>query len=208
MKKTLWKSALRTTVFVCLLLAGCNSSKEEVKPTPEIVPPSGLVYSPSAAEITIGQSFNSSAPTLSGTSPFTFSLSVAPQATGFSIAANGTVSGAGNLALGIYTLTVTARNAAGQTTGTLTVTVKEGTPEPEPKITYAQVRPILSANGCIGCHAGFGSFSGARSSITGILDRVQRQPGQAGFMPQGGQPLSTAEVNTLKKWVEDGLTEN
>ncbi len=74
------------------------------------------------------------------------------------------------------------------------------------KITYAQVSPILNAK-CVSCHSGFSNYNGARTSASTILQRIQLQPAQSGFMPQGGSRLPDSEIQTIQKWIADGLLE-
>jgi len=90
--------------------------------------------------------------------------------------------------------------------------------DPEPvavtKVTFVKdVKPILAAS-CTPCHmAGginpnkFDDYTTTKSKISSILDRVQREPSAAGFMPAGGAKLSASTITTLNKWVTDGLLE-
>jgi len=88
-------------------------------------------------------------------------------------------------------------------------------PMPTVKVTYVKdVKPIF-LNSCTPCHLAGGvnpnkwdDYTQAKNKITTILDRVQRTPGSAGFMPQVGTPLTSAQIATLNKWVTDGLLEN
>jgi len=69
------------------------------------------------------------------------------------------------------------------------------------------VAPILSSN-CIGCHSGataavglpLDSYTSVYSAIKSgnVLDRVNRNSGDNGFMPQGGQKLSNANLEILQ----------
>ena len=66
------------------------------------------------------------------------------------------------------------------------------------------VAPILSSN-CVGCHPGQGglsldSYTSVYSAIKSgnVLDRVNRNSGENGFMPQGGQKLSNANLDILQ----------
>ena len=69
------------------------------------------------------------------------------------------------------------------------------------------VVPILSSN-CNGCHSGTTAAAGlALDSYTSVyseiksgnvLDRVNRNSGENGFMPQGGQKLSNANLDILQ----------
>ena len=70
------------------------------------------------------------------------------------------------------------------------------------------VAPILSSNCIIGCHSGAAasaglpleSYTSVYSAIKSgnVLDRVNRNSGDNGFMPQGGQKLSNANLEILQ----------
>ena len=70
------------------------------------------------------------------------------------------------------------------------------------------VQPILDSKGCTGCHATSGptgglaldSFESVHSGIVhgSVLDRVGREPGEPGFMPQGGTKLSQDQLDILQ----------
>ena len=73
------------------------------------------------------------------------------------------------------------------------------------------VAPILSLN-CIGCHSGstasaglaLDSYTSVYSAIKSgnISDRVNRNSGENGFMPQGGQKLSNANLDILQTFFD------
>ena len=73
------------------------------------------------------------------------------------------------------------------------------------------VAPILSSN-CNGCHSGataaaglsLDSYTSVYSEIKSgnVLDRVNRNNGDNGFMPQGGQKLSNANLVILQTFFE------
>ena len=73
------------------------------------------------------------------------------------------------------------------------------------------VAPILSSN-CSGCHSGITASAGlALDSNTSVysaiksgnvLDRVNRNSGDNGFMPQGGQKLSNANLDILQTFFD------
>lgn len=83
------------------------------------------------------------------------------------------------------------------------------------EVTYtANVKSIVDQN-CIGCHA---SGSGIRPLETynqvkdavlnsNLLDRIQRQNGTPGQMPQTGR-MPQDKINTILQWNTDGLLEN
>ena len=70
------------------------------------------------------------------------------------------------------------------------------------------VAPILSSN-CVGCHPGQGglsldSYTSVYSAIKSgnVLDRVNRNSGENGFMPQVGQKLSNANLDILQTFFD------
>jgi hypothetical protein len=73
------------------------------------------------------------------------------------------------------------------------------------------VAPILSLN-CIGCHSGstasaglhLDSYTSVYSAIKSgdVSARVNRNSGDNGFMPQGGQKLSDANLDILQTFFE------
>ena len=70
------------------------------------------------------------------------------------------------------------------------------------------VAPILSSN-CTRCHPGqsdpsLNTYTSAYSSIKSgnVLDRVNRNSGDNGFMPQGGQKLSNANLDILQTFFD------
>ncbi len=88
-----------------------------------------------------------------------------------------------------------------------------------PSVSFAQVNPILKTN-CSPCHATGGgaafesrakfvdNFNIAKNVASGILNRVNRDEGAAGFMPRGGSKLSASNIKTVSDWIASGLTEN
>jgi mono/diheme cytochrome c family protein len=87
-----------------------------------------------------------------------------------------------------------------------------------PKTTFVDVTKILATN-CAPCHvansgANFDArvkhvdnYTIAKGAATFILDRIQRDPTAAGFMPRGKPKLSEADIAVIKKWIDDGLLE-
>ena len=70
------------------------------------------------------------------------------------------------------------------------------------------VAPILSSK-CIGCHSAsadlpLDSYTSVYSAIKSgnVLDRVNRNSGDNGFMPQGGQKLSNANLQILQTFFD------
>ncbi len=92
------------------------------------------------------------------------------------------------------------------------------TPDPEPipnenAVSFAsQIKPIIEQN-CTPCHVEGGDrtnytmFANAKSNVDGILNRINRNQGDTGLMPNGGQKLSEDKINLIQKWKDDGLAE-
>ena len=79
----------------------------------------------------------------------------------------------------------------------------------------ARVQPIILAN-CSPCHIpakggrvkAYDSYLAAKNDIDKILDRVNRNPDQKGFMPFKHSKLADSTINVLVQWKKDGLLEN
>ncbi len=88
---------------------------------------------------------------------------------------------------------------------------------PKPKVTSysADVLPLLQAK-CTPCHfpskggnkANFETYATAFKAGAEMVARVQKNPGERGFMPMRNPKLSDTEIAILKKWVEGGMAEN
>ena len=71
------------------------------------------------------------------------------------------------------------------------------------------VAPILTQN-CIGCHSGsspsgglnLDDYTSVRGGMIDVLDRVNREEGSSGFMPQVGSKLTDAELSILQSFFE------
>lgn len=168
--------------------------------------PSNLAYSTNSMTLNAGSSVSSVNPNISGTSPFTFSLTAAPDAgTSLTINNYGVITATPSLAAGTYKISVTATNSAGTTTfpDIYTITVNK-------VITFTNdIKPLISQN-CATCHTVgpqtiFTNYTNASRDVNLILDRVQRAQGSAGFMPKNGSPLTTVQIQLLKDWLAQGL---
>jgi cytochrome c553 len=95
---------------------------------------------------------------------------------------------------------------------------KKDDPVVIPKTTFVDVAKITALN-CVPCHlANSGANFEARKKhvdnyviakeyATQIVDRIQRDPTAAGFMPRGKAKLSDADIAVVKAWIADGLLE-
>ncbi|MDP2115016.1 MAG: PKD-like domain-containing protein [Bacteroidota bacterium] len=189
-----------------LFLSSCTKDDETaVSPVATATPATQTITSGTATSIALTS-------TISGT---TYSWTVvqsgvsgATPGSGTSIAQTLTVT---NTVAGTATYLITPMaNGKSGSSVSVTITVNPGIAI----VTYtSNIKPLL-VNSCTPCHVAGGSnpkwdnYATAKSNINGILDRVQRESGAAGFMPVGGPKLSAANIALLKKWVTDGLLEN
>jgi len=83
------------------------------------------------------------------------------------------------------------------------------------KITYmAHVEPLISSN-CAPCHIPpkgnkkpLNTYLDAKDEIDEVLTRIQKNPGEKGFMPfKHPTRLPDSTINVLVKWKVDGLLE-
>lgn len=83
------------------------------------------------------------------------------------------------------------------------------------KVTFDKdIKPIIVLN-CGPCHLTGGtqankweSYAETKAKVASILDRVQRMPTAAGFMPRGKTAaIPDASIALIKKWQTDGLLE-
>ena len=81
------------------------------------------------------------------------------------------------------------------------------------KVTYeARVQSIISAN-CSPCHIPPGNkgdlntYATASAHIDDIIARIQKNPGERGFMPMRHPKLSDSTIQVFVQWKADGLLE-
>jgi hypothetical protein len=82
------------------------------------------------------------------------------------------------------------------------------------KVTYvANVQPIISGN-CSPCHIppqgnkkAYNSYVAVKSDIDEILSRIQKNPGEKGFMPMRHPKLSDSTILVLMNWKKGGMLE-
>jgi uncharacterized membrane protein len=90
--------------------------------------------------------------------------------------------------------------------------------QPTDDISYTvHIKPIINAN-CVSCHSN-PAINGASSPMTNYnqtkntfentnaLDRMNRQPGESGFMPLGGTRLPQASIDLVEQWINEGYLE-
>lgn len=83
-----------------------------------------------------------------------------------------------------------------------------------PKVTYmANVQQTIVAN-CSPCHIpskgfkrAFNSYDSPRLNIDEMIVRIEKQPGEKGFMPYKHNKLSDSTIMVFVNWKKDGLLE-
>ena len=83
-----------------------------------------------------------------------------------------------------------------------------------PKITYmANVQPLMMTN-CTPCHfppkgnkKPYDTYSSVQGGIDEIIERIQKNPGERGFMPFKHAKLSDSTIMVYVQWKKDGLLE-
>lgn len=172
------------------------------------VAPSNLSYSINSLVLTEGTTGSSVSPTINGTAPFVFNITSVPNAGGnITIDNSGVITASNTLDTGSFDISVNVGNSVDTVlfTNVYTITVN-----PTPSVTFQNdVRPLILQR-CSSCHTGgsqlnFTVYANASANINSILGRVQRPQGTTGFMPQSGAPLSSAEIQLLQDWLDDGL---
>ena len=81
-------------------------------------------------------------------------------------------------------------------------------------VTYTKdVQPLLVAN-CSPCHfppkgnkKPLDTYAAAVANIDSSLMRIQKNPGEKGFMPFKHSKLSDSTINVFVQWKKDGLRE-
>ncbi len=85
-------------------------------------------------------------------------------------------------------------------------------------VTYQDVKPIID-NNCLNCHSNPTQNGAPMSLVTyeevknsvlnsNLIDRISRNDGADGLMPQGGPRLSQDLINIVIQWELDALLEN
>jgi hypothetical protein len=171
-------------------------------------PPSALSYSTNSMTLDSGATVSSVVPGISGTAPFSFSMTSLPDAaSAITIDNSGVITSTSTLSPGVYAISVQVTNSAGTAdfTDVFTITVNA-----VKKITFTDdVLPLINQY-CSTCHTTgpktlYTDYNNTSRDINLILDRIQRKPGSAGFMPKNLPPLSVEQVQLFKDWLAQGL---
>jgi len=113
---------LGTCDIIFTITGGCGGTASAMQSLTVITAPSALSYTPSTNTYAEGTAITPLSPSVSGTSPFTYTVSSLP--VGLSIdPASGVISGTPTAPTATHTYMVTATNACGATSTTLTFTI-------------------------------------------------------------------------------------
>ncbi|HYH15968.1 MAG TPA: hypothetical protein VD794_12140 [Flavisolibacter sp.] len=82
------------------------------------------------------------------------------------------------------------------------------------KVTYvANVQPIVVGN-CAPCHIPtqgnkkpYDTYASVKADIDEIITRIQKNPGERGFMPMRHPKLADSTILVFVNWKKDGLVE-
>jgi mono/diheme cytochrome c family protein len=200
---------MKTRIFALFIFSAvvffnsCTKDEEQVPPVATATPMAQTITSGTAPAIALSSSVVGTSFAWTVVQSGVSGASAGSGSTlGQTLQVTGAVSGTAT-----YTVIPTVNGVSGNAVSVI-ITV-------EPiKITYmADVKSIFTAS-CTPCHLAGGTnpnkwddYTQAKGKITVILDRVQRAPGSAGFMPKVGTQLTAAQIATLKQWVTDGLLE-
>jgi hypothetical protein len=196
--------------LVSLLAIALSCAKNEPDPTPPItnptpVAPSNLVYSANSLTTCQNETKNSVTPTITGTPAPTFEATVNPTNAGITIDnVTGRILVSNTAATGTFKVSVKASNSAGNQTFTDIYTVNITAPNPSGVNFDEEVLNLVNAK-CAPCHTTgsqpkWNDFNTAKNGINSMISRTKN-----GSMPQGGPPLSTAEIKILEDWVANCL---
>lgn len=76
------------------------------------------------------------------------------------------------------------------------------------------IQPVVSTN-CSPCHfpdkggraKALNSYDALKGEIDNIISRIEKHPGERGFMPMKRDRLSDSTINLFKEWKESGLAQ-
>ena len=209
-----WSNAVTAGTYTLNIAAansiGSTSSSYTltVNNTATVIAPSSLSYSPTGSSVMQGTAGASATPTINnGLGTITYSLT-GTIPTGISInSSTGIISWSSAVAIGSYTLTVTATNSAGKTTATYALTVTAAVTT----VSFSKdILPIMSSS-CGGCHSYTKNYAGVSSHTTGcnsIQDKIGTTYCSGSRMPKGASALSAAYISLFNTWIAQGQLNN
>lgn len=94
-------------------------------------------------------------------------------------------------------------------------TTKNTVTKKAPSLTYTKdIKPLMLAH-CTPCHfppkgnkKAYDNYLAVKTDIDFIISRIQKNPGEKGFMPFKHAKLSDSTINVFVNWKKEGLLEN
>ena len=170
----------------------------------DAVLPTTFSYSPNTGETPFGTAFSSAAPQTNGSGDLNFSITSTPSGGNqLTIGPDGTINAGTGLAAGTYVINVRVTSATGSLSFENAFTLNVKAPGNTASF-QRDIRSILQQS-CTGCHSNYSDYETVKKDADMIINRIQRSPGSVGFMPQGGQALSQAQIDLIKKWKDEGF---
>jgi hypothetical protein len=186
-------------------LGACNTTQE-----PPIDPgqlPKNLFYSTNEVFVCRGEAFMTATPKVEGTLPIQFSLETEPNNPKIRIDKDmGAIQLMTDSPIGIYKAHVKVSNGAGNTVFKNIVTFYISAFDPAGVSFETDVRPLVQIK-CDPCHTTGGgrdwtNLNNTKKYILNIIEKTA-----SGEMPQGEAPLSAAEVQIFRDWLNNCFLE-
>jgi hypothetical protein len=197
-----------------LFVGACSTSNNEVVNPPNNPPnnptggePNSLFYNINHLFVCVGTATSSAAPNVQGDAPMQYSLTVEPANNKISIDAEGKIHVASDTPTGTFKAHVTATNSKGSKTFNNIFTAHVGQLNTSGVSFNKDVKPLVQSK-CATCHTNGGGrdwtvYSNSKSNILRIIDQVE-----SGNMPLGSSPLSAAEIQVFKDWMNNCFLES
>ena len=171
--------------------------------------PNKLSYGADTIKIYAGDGHTQNVSQVSGTAPFSYSLSTSPAEPGITInPSTGAITINTAVLQGDYVADVTVTNNAGSVPFNSVLLIRVW---PDAVRFTTDILPLVEFK-CATCHTGGGQtdytvYDNAKTNIFDILDRIQRTQGSIGFMPKNGTSLTSTQIALFQNWLTDGLIE-
>jgi hypothetical protein len=192
-----------------IFMWACSTSDEATpNPSPTGQLPSSLSYTSNQVTFCVGTTTGSSNASIQGTKPITYTITVQPTNSKITIDGNGKIMVASDAPAGTFKVSVTATNAVGSQTFTDVLTVNATEANTAGVSFNKDVKPLVQSK-CTPCHVSGGSqpnwtnYSNAKNNIANMIARTE-----SGSMPQGGPPLTAAEIQVFKDWMNNCFLES
>jgi hypothetical protein len=194
----IFKNRIIILIFLVHLLA-CKQDTETPTPQVQGEAPTVLIYSPNDVFACVGSETLSPKPILKGDLPISFQLNVNPANPAISIDNEGVIKVGANSSVGIFEISVVAKNAAGEKTFANAYKINVNNLDAKGISFEKDVKPLIIAR-CSPCHTNGGGrdwsiFENAQLSIRSIIDRTEK-----GDMPLNAPRLSDSEIDKFRQW--------